>query len=293
MSGVRVAAARADEYSRLLIEAGLAVNADDADVALADPRRFAELDFSRLGWVQSTWAGVDAVPWHLVPSDTVVTALPGVFGPQMSEFVFGHLLARTQRIPQRYATRHWDETLPTLLDGSTLGVLGAGSIGASIAETARHFGMSVRGCRRTGADDPRYDAMFPIDRVAEFADGLDHLVAVLPATDETVGLIDGELLGRLRSGATFINIGRGVTAVTDEVIESVRGGAVGLAILDVTDPEPLPSDHPAWETPGVVITGHTAAHSRPADVVGFLLDNLVRYRRGAALRGVVDRERGY
>lgn len=293
MSAIGVAASRADEYARLLKNAGESVTEGVAEVVLADPDRIASLDLGPVRWVQSTWAGVDAVDWGSVPGHVVVTTLPGVFGPQMAEFVFGHLLARTQRIPQRYATRHWDETVPDVLGGTTIGILGAGSIGNSIAEVATSMGMFVHGCRRSDTPNHRYDSMYEMGDLAGFATGLDHLVAVLPGTDETRGLIDAELLRRLAPGASFINVGRGSTAVTDDVVACVRDGSLGLAVLDVTDPEPLPPTHPAWETPGIVITGHTAAHSRPLDIVEFFLANLARFRGGQRLRGVVDRERGY
>lgn len=293
MSAVGVAAARAEDYTRLLQNAGESVTSRSAEVVLADPDRIATLDLGTVRWVQSTWAGVEVIDWDSIPQDVVVTTLPGVFGPQMAEFVFGHLLARTQRIPQRYATHHWDETVPDMLGGTTIGILGAGSIGASIAEVAVSLGMIVHGCRRSGMSDHRYDSMYEMYDVAGFASGLDHLVAVLPATAETRGLIDADLLRRLSPGASFINVGRGSTAVTDDVVECVRDGAIGLAVLDVTDPEPLPPTHAAWDTPGIVITGHTAAHSRPLDIVEFFVANLARYRAGRSLRGVVDRERGY
>lgn len=293
MSVVGVASGRDDEYSRLLENAGESVILGSAEVVLADPDRIATLDLGEVRWVQSTWAGVDAVDWDSVPEEVVITTLPGVFGPQIAEFVFGHLLARTQRIPQRYATRHWDETVPEMLGGTTIGILGAGSIGASIAEVAVSLGMFVHGCRRSGNSDHRFDSMYEMYDVAGFASGLDHLVAVLPATDETRGLIDADLLRRLAPGASFINVGRGSTAVTDDIVACVRDGAIGLAVLDVTDPEPLPPTHAAWDTPGVVITGHTAAHSRPLDIVEFFVANLARFRAGRPLRGVVDRERGY
>lgn len=293
MSAVGVASGRDDEYSRLLENAGESVILGSSEVVLADPDRIATLDLGEVRWVQSTWAGVDAIDWGSVPEEVVITTLPGVFGPQMAEFVFGHLLARTQRIPQRHATRHWDETVPDMLGGTTIGILGAGSIGASIAEVAVSLGMFVHGCRRSGKSDHRYDSMYEMYDVAGFASGLDHLVAVLPATDETRGLIDADLLRRLAPGASFINVGRGSTAVTDDIVECVRDGAIGLAVLDVTDPEPLPPTHAAWDTPGVVITGHTAAHSRPLDIVEFFVANLARFRAGRPLRGVVDRERGY
>ena len=129
--------------------------------------------------------------------------------------------------------------------------------------------------------------------VDEFAAGLDHLVVVLPSTPETHHLVDASVLGQLCHGATLINVGRGSTVDTEAVVDFTRSGRLGLAVLDVTDPEPLPADHPAWSEPNIVITGHTAAISLPQDVVQFFLANLARFEAGEPLTGLVDRTKGY
>ncbi len=292
MTEVQVASGRLDEYLTLLEDAGVGV-VESAEVLLAEPVQVNELDLRSVRWIQSTWAGVDAFDWSRVPSEAVVTTLPGVFGPQITEFVFAHLLAHTQRVPARHASRTWDETPPGTLRGSTLGILGAGSIGSAIAEAARVFGMTVRGCRRSGAPDGRYDTMYSMSDMDDFAAGLDHLVVVLPSTPETKHLVDASVLGRLRHGATLINVGRGSTVDTEAVLDFARSGRLELAVLDVTDPEPFPAAHPAWSIPNIVITGHTAAISHPQDIVQFFVANLARYEAGEPLAGLVDRSKGY
>jgi phosphoglycerate dehydrogenase-like enzyme len=290
---VRVASVRAAQYDELLQAAGVEVAFKEAAVLLADPQFITAENLDGVKWVQCTWAGVEEADWNVIPASVPVTNLPGIFGPQIAEFVFGYLLARSQRIPDRFATRVWDETLPAVLRGTTIGVMGAGSIGASIAKVARVFGMNVVGCTRSGSPHPAFDQMFAVSDRATFATGLDHMVGVLPATAETRGLIDGALLDRMTRGGSFVNVGRGSTAVTDDVVAATRSGQLGLAVLDVTDPEPLDEDHPAWITPNLVVTGHTAAHSRPVDVVGFFVENLRRFEQGDDLLGVVDRSKGY
>ena len=293
MTSVRVASIRAAEYVELLGAADVQVARGAADVLLADPRFITRENTEGVRWVQSTWAGVEQADWEAISPSVPLTNLPGVFGPQIAEFVFGYLLARSQRIPQRFSTRAWDVTLPAVLAGTTVGVMGAGSIGETIARVAKGFRMRVLGCRLSGEPHPSFDEMFAVAERTAFATGLDHLVAVLPATAETQGLIDEDLLDRIAFGGTFINVGRGATAVTDDVVAAAQRGRLGLAVLDVTDPEPLPAEHPAWRTPNVVVTGHTAAHSRPVDVVRFFIDNLRRFERGDGLVGVVDRVKGY
>ena len=293
MTAVRVVSVRAAEYDELLRGRGVNITTGTAEVLLADPRFITAENLNGVKWVQCTWAGVEDADWDAIPPWVPVTNLPGLFGPQIAEFVFGYLLARSQRIPERFGTQIWDETLPTVLRDTTIGVMGAGSIGVSIATAARAFGMNVVGCRRSGAPHPSFDRMFAVSEVPTFATGLDHMIAVLPATPETRGLIDSALLARMARGGTFINVGRGSTAVTDDVVAATRSGQIGLAVLDVTDPEPLGGDHAAWHTPNLVITGHTAAHSRPVDVVQFFVENLRRFEVGDDLVGVVDRVKGY
>lgn len=293
MTAVRVVSDRYDDYVPLLAASGVEVVDRGAEILLADPALLADVDLAGVRWVQSTWAGVDAIDWTGVPETVTLTTLPGVFGPQMAEFVFGHLLGWTQRVPQRHATRTWDETTPSLIAGSTIGILGAGSIGTAIASVAHAFDMRVTGCRRSGDRDPAFDRMYTISEIDSFVRGLNHLVVVLPATSETRYVVDSDLIELLAPQASLINVGRGSTVVIDAVVAAVKSGQLGLAVLDVTDPEPLPDDHPAWTIPGIVITGHTAAHSRPEDIARFFGDNLARFTDGQQLVGVVDRSRGY
>jgi phosphoglycerate dehydrogenase-like enzyme len=266
---------------------------DDAEILLASPtlagrvvHRLASLD-----WVQSTWAGVDALLAVGIPSGIVVTRLEGVFGTQMREFVLGHLLAHTQRVAERMTARSWDETPPALLDGTTLGIMGTGSIGAAVARAAGHLGMTPVGLSREGRSVPGFVRVHS-DRL-EFAEGLDHLVAVLPATPGTRHIVDADLFERLEPGGVFINVGRGSAVDTPAVIEALASGRLGRAVLDVLPTEPLPDGDPLWQVEGLVITSHTAAWSRPTDVVSVFLGNLECRRRGEPMRGVIDPERGY
>lgn len=264
-------------------------------ILLADPVSAAGLihQMPRLEWVQSTWAGVEPILAAGVPEGVTLTSMKIVFGPQMREFVFGHLLAHTQRVVARTTTKTWDERPPSALEGRRMGILGAGSIGSALAETAHHFGMEVVGCSRSGRPVLGFDRMFAVEDRLVFARRLDHLVAVLPATRYTADLVDRELLDVLNPGATLVNVGRGATVDTEAVVSALSSGRLSLAVLDVLPTEPLPDDSPLWRVPGLVITSHTAAHSRPEDVARLFLANLGHYRAGEKLIGVVDVAAGY
>ncbi len=227
------------------------------------------------------------------PRSLTITKAVDVFGPAMREFVFGHLLAWGQRVIERSRSLSWDPTLPTLLVGGRIGVMGTGSIGRAIAETARHLGLRVSGLSRTGDARGPFEQVYPVDGVVDFASGLDHLVAALPATPATTGLVTGEVLSRLNQGATFVNVGRGATVDYEAVVDALGSGRLALAVLDVFEQEPLGADSPLWRIPNLIITSHTAAATQPADIVDLFLDNLSRWRSGSPLRGLVDVGLGY
>jgi phosphoglycerate dehydrogenase-like enzyme len=267
----------------------------DCRILLADPRSAARLvdRLPSLRWIQSTWAGVDALARHGVREGVVVTGLKGVFGRQMAEFVFAHLLAHSQRVVQRSAARSWDPLPPVVLAGTRMGILGTGSIGMAVAATANHLGLEVVGCNRTGRPVDGVRQVFAVHERQAFARDLDHLVVVLPATAETDDLVDASMIDAMKPGATLINVGRGNSVVVADVVAALGVGSLSLAVLDVLPREPLPDGDPLWEVDGLIVTSHTAAWSRPGDVARVFLDNLRRFREGAPLLGVIDLDRGY
>jgi phosphoglycerate dehydrogenase-like enzyme len=276
---------------------GLA-RAGDSAVVLGDPARVVQAlpHLTGLRWVQLSWAGVEPMLDPALRRDYVLTNIRGVFGPLMSEYVFGYLLAHERKIvPRLEAQRegHWDTTLPGTLQGKTIGLVGVGSIGAHLAATAKHFGMQVRGFTRRSADCRHVDAYFHGDDKAAFASGLDYLVAVLPNTQGTRRIVDAAMLEALLPHAVIVNAGRGDTLDLDALVSALNRGRLAAAILDVFPEEPLPPEHVLWRTPRVIITSHTAAPSFPADIVSVFADNYRRFARGEELAHRVDFEKGY
>jgi phosphoglycerate dehydrogenase-like enzyme len=303
---------RAPEYHQFVDAAGLpdletcsASNAaeasdcaTDCDIILGDPSLVCQVlpRMSHLVWVQSTWAGVEPLVDPAQRRDYLLTAACDVFGGQMSEYVFGYLLAHERLILQKHASQQagaWDKTPPGTLRGKTMGLLGVGSIGAALARTAKYFGMRVKGYTRASEGCPDVDAYFHGEDLPAFAADLDYLVAVMPNTSGTRRLVDAALLGMLPSHAVIVNPGRG--SVVDEVAlaTALQTGGLAGAVLDVFEREPLPSDHVFWRTPNVLITSHTAALSIPKDITAIFAANYRRFLRGEPLRCRVDFERGY
>jgi phosphoglycerate dehydrogenase-like enzyme len=270
----------------------------DCDLVFGEPSliRVVLPRMPRLHWVQATWAGVEPLLDESLRRDYTLTNARGVFGALMSEYVFGYLLAHERLILAKYAAQQrgrWDPAPPGTLRGKTIGLLGVGSIGAALAQMAKHFEMRVKGYTRASEGCRDVDVYFHGDNRARFAADVDYLVAVVPNTSATRRLVDAELLGALPPRAVFVNPGRGSVVDEDALAAAIRAGRLAGAVLDVFNEEPLPSTHAFWTTPGVLITSHTAALSVPEDIAPVFVDNYRRLVRGEPLRYRVDFERGY
>jgi len=272
--------------------------AHNSDVLLGEPSLIRDVlaRLLNLRWVQATWAGVEPLLDPSLRRDYVLTNARGVFGRLMSEYVFGYLIARERLMFEKHAAQlagRWDPTPPGTLRGKLLGLLGVGSIGAALAQTAKHFGMRVKGYTRASEGCPDVDTYFHGDEIEAFAADLDYLVCVMPHTAETRHLVDTKLLAALPARAVFVNPGRGTVVDEAALAAALREGRLAGAVLDVFQQEPLPADHVFWRTPNVIITSHTAALSVPADIAPVFIDNYRRWVASEPLRYRVDFERGY
>ena len=313
MPRVLILSKRAEEYRCLLEAASLpgldklaaAIDpsealalGDDFDVVFGDPNLIPDL-LSRLKdlrWVQATWAGVEPLLDPSLRRDYLLTNARGVFGGLMSEFVFGYLLQHERRMFARYQAQQderWDASITGSLRGKTIGMLGLGSIGAALAATANHFGMTVRGYTRASESCPHVDAYYHGSQLPDFATGLNYLVCVLPNTQETQRIVEASMLARLHAHAVFINVGRGSAVDESALVDALRTGKLAAAVLDVFAQEPLPPGHAFWHTPNLLMTFHTAAPSFPADLARLFIGNYRLYAEGRTPLHAVDFEKGY
>jgi phosphoglycerate dehydrogenase-like enzyme len=276
--------------------ADAAANGATYDLAFGEPAllRQALPALTGVSWVQSTWAGVEPLLDPALRRDYILTNARGVFGPQMSEYVFAYLLARERKLFEKQASQaacRWDPEPPTRLRGKQLGLLGVGTIGAAIASTAKHFGMRVKGYTRVSEDSADVDQYFhgSLAGVASaFGADLDYLVCVMPDTKATRHLVGDTLLRALPPRAVFVNPGRGGAVDEAALADALQQGRLAGAVLDVFETEPLPADHILWRLPNVRITSHTAALSAPADIAPIFIENYRRLLRGEPLLYRVD-----
>ncbi|NOT04598.1 MAG: D-2-hydroxyacid dehydrogenase [Anaerolineales bacterium] len=310
----------ADQYRTLIEEAQLpdlileSTPTPEIDIVLGEPSRIkaALASLPAVGWVQSIWAGVEPLLDPASRHNYILTNARGVFGELMSEYIIGYLLAHERKIFQKHEAqknKHWEDSDTGSLRGKTIGLLGVGSIGAEVALTAKFFGMTVRGYTTGSETSTHVDMYFhPLESdsllsgtqvqqlaavLQSFANGLDYLVNILPNTKDTRKIINADLFNALPPHALFINVGRGQAVDESALIEALNQNKIAGAVLDVLEQEPLPKDHPFWETPNLLMTFHTAAPSLPEDIAKIFIENYELFIEDKPLKYQVNFERGY
>jgi phosphoglycerate dehydrogenase-like enzyme len=272
--------------------------APSADIILGRPDLVAAVlpRATRLRWVQSTFAGNDALLAPGLRTDYLLTGVKNVHGPLLSEYVMAYILARERHlftVFQQQLDHHWHPLTYRGLNGLTLGVVGLGSIGRHIAKTARSFGMRVLGMKRSRGEIDHVERVFlPAER-ADFLPQLDYLVLVLPATPATRYFIGKTELAMMKRDSVLISAGRGSAVHPEDLCAALHNGTIGGAILDVFEQEPLPKDSPLWDAPRTIITPHIAAFSFPDQIAAIFCDNYRRYLVGLPLEHRIDFARGY
>jgi len=255
-----------------------------------------------LRWLHLLGAGADGVDlMPMAQRGIVVTNSRGVAAPNIAEHVLSMMFSFARALPalaRAQQQQMWTKghTLRLFeLSGQTLGIVGLGAIGQALAKKACALGMKVHGVNRGGTIVSGVERVWRTDELPNLAAEVDHLVACLPETSETHGLIDASVFAKMKPGSYFYNVGRGSTVLGADLLHALDQGILAGAGLDVVDPEPLPSGHPLWTYPGVIMTSHTAGNTSQYWERGFGLfkDNLHRYCKGAPLVNMVDIERGY
>lgn len=241
----------------------------------------------RLEVVQLLSAGVE--PWpSLVPDGVTLCGGRGIHGVSTAELAVALTLSLLRQLPTYAAQqrdRTWRRHEPDTLDGQQVLVLGAGEIGQCVASALRPFGAEVGLVGRT----PR-DGVLSLDQAVDRLPATRVLVVALPLTDDTTRLVDAAFLARLPDGAIVVNVARGAIVDHDALTAEVGTGRL-RAGLDVTEPEPLPVDHPLWTLDGALITPHAGGGATGWDdrARRLVVDQLERLRDGEELRNVVTR----
>ena len=240
---------------------------------------------------------------RIADGSVVLTNMQKMSSPVIAEHVIALTLTLARNVHQ-YArimpSGQWSRTAGLTgtmqsIAGKTMLVVGLGGIGTEVARRAAALNMKVTGTRRSSREGPAFvDYVGLADELLELAGEADFIVVTLPLTAETTGLLDEKFFDAVKRGAHLINVGRGRTIVTDDLVAALDDGRLAGAGLDVTDPEPLPADHPLWQMDNVLITPHVAGRGGNRVRHTMLLkENLRRFVAGDALLNVVDPELGY
>ncbi len=235
-----------------------------------------------LKWVQLISAGIDSYPPWVFEVPKVSTGR-GVGAEPIAEYVLAAIFEHAKRLPGLWVKgpEQWRQSSLGMVRDTTLGIVGVGPIGMALAAKGMALGMKVQALRRSDAPFP----MAGITRATSLGDMFaqcDHLVIAAPATPETRHMVNAEVLARGHRRLHLINIGRGTLVDQTALIAALDAGQLARATLDVTDPEPLPADHPLYSHPKVRISPHTSAISsyiREA-LVAKVARNLARYQAG-------------
>jgi phosphoglycerate dehydrogenase-like enzyme len=246
----------------------------------------------RLQVVQSLWAGVDAV-WPHLPAGASLHNAAGVHDASTAELAVALTLARLRGLDvfaRAQERGEWSaQRLDALADRTVL-VVGYGRIGQAIERRLAGFEVDVVRVARSARtlDDGR--VVHAMSELPDLLPEVDVVILIVPQTPETVGLVDAAFLARMRPGALLVNVARGPVVVTDDLVAALRAGRV-TAALDVTDPEPLPADHPLWSAPGVLISPHVGGNSSAFEprAQRLVAGQLRRWRSGEPLDNAVAR----
>lgn len=247
-----------------------------------------------LEWIQLPFAGVENYV-HLVDESRVWTCGKGVYAEPVAEHVLGLILAGLRNIGPYAQTRRWSGPVGRNLLGANVTILGAGGITTSLVRLLDPFGCRITVVRNLPEHFDGVHEVVTSDRLVDALVGADVVVVALSLTPDTDGLLSRAEFEVMDNHAWVVNVGRGRHIVTDDLVWALENGEIGGAALDVTDPEPLPPEHPLWSFTNCIVTPHVG--NTPEMAVPLLSERITRnvalFLAGQPLIGLIHPELGY
>ncbi|MGE3245336.1 MAG: D-2-hydroxyacid dehydrogenase [Beijerinckiaceae bacterium] len=250
----------------------------------------------RLHWVQLLTSGFDNLARHGAPEGASITNARGAFSPAVAVHAVSLYLALLRNIPQMVVQKPqhaWDRSFAAkLLTPAETRVLiaGFGSIGQEIAHLLRPFGVWITGASRSGQSHFLADEMISGEEIRARLPDVDVLFLCLPLNDATRGLVGASELAAMKSSAVIVNVGRGALTDQTALAKALADGQIGGAAVDVTEPEPLPQDHPLWDAPNLIVSPHVAGAAgalgarRQAEAA---TENIRRFQKNETLENLI------
>ena len=273
---------------------------DDTEILLGGVSRELAEQMPRLRFVQLFSAGANGFSW--LPERVVLANAYGAYGDSIAEHMLATTLMAMKRMPEylKMQERQDWELLPDIerFDEMKILSVGMGAIGTSYLRKASALGAECYGVRRTIHDQPDFvRRLVTTDDMDELLPEMDVVALSLPGTDEVAGMFDERRLRLMKPTAIILNVGRGNSIVTDDLVKVLQSGHLRAACLDVMDPEPLPKGHPLWTAPRTYITPHISGGYRAGvnyrRVMDVAVKNLCLVLEGKPPVHIVDRALGY
>jgi len=273
---------------------------ENADIILGNVPPVMLKRARKLRWIQLNTAGTDGYP-EVLPKDCLLTNATGAYGLAVSEHMLAMLLELMKKLHLYGANQQqhlWkDEGTVTSICGSRTLVVGLGDLGGEFAKRMHLLGSTVTGIRRGKGPKPEYlDALYQMDSLDNCLKDADIVASCLPGGADTTHIFNAETFAKMKPGAYFLNVGRGSAVDSRALANALNSGHLAGAGLDVTEPEPLPKDHPLWNAKNLVLTPHISGwyhlpetHER---ILGITAENLEAFLAGTPLRNQIDLNTG-
>lgn len=273
---------------------------ENADIILGNVPPVMLKNARKLRWIQLNTAGTDGYP-EVLPKDCLLTNATGAYGLAVSEHMLAMLLELMKKLHLYGANQQqhlWkDEGTVTSICGSRTLVVGLGDLGGEFAKRMHLLGSTVTGIRRGKGQKPEYlDALYQMDSLDNCLKDADIVASCLPGGADTTHIFNAETFAKMKPGAYFLNVGRGSVVDSRALANALNSGHLAGAGLDVTEPEPLPKDHPLWNAKNLVLTPHISGwyhlpetHER---ILGITAENLKAFLAGTPLRNQIDLNTG-
>lgn len=275
----------------------------DADIIIGNVPAAKLQAAQKLALLQLNSAGADNyIQPGVLKSGTILTNATGAYGKAVAEHTFAMMLMLQKKLHlyrDAQTRAEWtDEGTVTSITDATVLVVGLGDIGLHFARMTSALGAYTIGIRRRAGECPEgIDELYTVEQLDNILPKADIIVSFLPGTEATRHIYTKERFERMKPQAIFLNAGRGNAAASDVLYEALTTHQIAAAGIDVTDPEPLPADHPLWKLPNIMITPHISGQYHLPEtferIVDIAADNLSAFLEGKPLRNIVDFTTGY